>query len=109
MYLTPSDNAKTFTAVARLSSPGTHMALTYLARKDGKVPRGWFLALVGEPVRSAYTVAELTHTVQVSGWTTESNTGIEEWKNRLAPDLDPTERKIGLQWGERIWVGRRQD
>jgi hypothetical protein len=38
---------------------------------------------------------------------TESNTGIEDWKKRLTPTLDLTEKKVGLQWGERIWVGRR--
>lgn len=108
MYLGPGDNARTLTTIARLSAPGSRLALTYMAKKNGKVPRSWLLALLGEPVCSAYTLAELAHTVKASGWTTESDTGIEEWKHRLAPGLDLTEKKVGLQWGERIWVGRRQ-
>lgn len=107
MYLSPSDNARTLATVARLSSSGSRLALTYLAKKDGKVPWSWVLTLLGEPVRSAYTLEELAHTVRGSGWATESNTGIDEWKYRLAPDLDLSEKTVGLQWGERIWVGRR--
>jgi methyltransferase (TIGR00027 family) len=108
MYLSPHDNARMLTTVARLSLPGSRLALTYLAKKNGKIPRSWFLSLLGEPVRSAYTLEELTRTVEVSGWRTESNTGIEDWKRRLAPTLDLTERHVGLQWGERIWVGRNR-
>jgi methyltransferase (TIGR00027 family) len=109
MYLSPSDNAKTLEAVARLSSSGSHLAMTYMAKKNGKLPRSWFLAFLGEPVRSAYTVEELAQAVAASGWVTESNNGIEDWINRLTPALDLTEEKVGLQWGERIWVGRRSD
>jgi methyltransferase (TIGR00027 family) len=107
MYLSPDDNRKTLGSVAQLASPGSHLAITYLAKKDGKVPRSWLLAFLGEPVRSAYTVEEMTEAVAASGWVTESNTGIEDWKTRLTPTLDLTEKKVGLQWGERIWVGRR--
>jgi methyltransferase (TIGR00027 family) len=107
MYLSPSDNVRTLGAVARLSSSGSHLAMTYMAKKNGKVPRSWLLAFLGEPARSAYTVEELAQVVAASGWVTESNTGIEDWMNRLTPTLDLTEKKVGLQWGERIWVGRR--
>ncbi len=49
-----------------------------MAKKDGKVPRSWFLAFLGEPVRSAYTAEELALAVAASGWVAESNTGIKE-------------------------------
>ncbi len=109
MYLSPSDNAKTLVAAARLSCSGSHLAMTYLAKKDGKAPRSWLLAFMGEPVRSAYTVEELAQAVATTGWVTESNTGIEDWINCVTPTLDLTEKKVGFQWGERIWVGRRSD
>jgi methyltransferase (TIGR00027 family) len=109
MYLSPGDNEKMFTAAARLSCSGSHLAMTYMAKKDGKVPRSWLLAFMGEPVRSAYTLEELAQSMAVTGWVTESNTGIKDWINRVMPALDLTEKKVGLQWGERIWVGRRAD
>jgi methyltransferase (TIGR00027 family) len=106
MYLSFEDNEKTLTAIAGLASPGSWLALTYLSKNNGKIPRSWFLTLLGEPVRSAYSVEELAHTVEVSGWESESDTGIEDWKLFLAPTLELTEKDVGLQWGERIWVGR---
>lgn len=86
-------------------SPGNDL----LGKKDGKAPRSWLLAFMGEPVRSAYTVEELAQAVATTGWVTESNTGIEDWINCVTPTLDLTEKKVGFQWGERIWVGRRSD
>jgi methyltransferase (TIGR00027 family) len=109
MYLSPSDNAKTLSAIASLSSSDSCLVITYMAKKNGKVPRSWFLAFLGEPIRSAYIVDELAQAAAIAGWETVSNTGIEDWKNRHTPSLNLTEKKVGLQWSERIWLARRGD
>ena len=31
--------------------------------------------------------------------------GIENWKPKLAPNLNLTARQVGLEWSERIWIG----
>lgn len=105
MYLTPNDNVKTLTSIADIWSPGSGLALTYMVKKDGRVPHSWFLALLGEPILSAYTMDELGQTTHSAGWITESNTGIEDWKAMLTPDLYLTEKAVGMQWNERVWIG----
>lgn len=107
MYLAPSEVQKTLTALGRVSAPGSGLAMTYLARKNGRVPKSLFLVLLGEPVRSAFSLSEITELAATAGWATFSNTGIHDWKPALAPQLELTERQVGLQWNERVWVGRR--
>lgn len=45
-------------------------ALTYMSKDRGRIPRSPFLALLGEPARSAYTPAEITDlgAACVAGW-----------------------------------------
>lgn len=105
MYLTPDDNAKMLADVAQLSSPGSQLAMTYMAKKNGRAPRNWFLSLIGEPLLCAYAVDELRRATDSAGWITESNSGIEDWMAKLAPELTLTEKQVGMQWNERIWVG----
>jgi methyltransferase (TIGR00027 family) len=107
MYLTSAEVARNFEIMASISSTGSRLALTYMARKNGKIPKSWFLALMGEPVRSAFSIEELAQMAEKSGWKTFSNTGIEDWKQSLTPGLALTERAVGMQWNERIWVGTR--
>jgi hypothetical protein len=78
-----------------------------MARKNGDIPKSWFLALIGEPVRSAFSVEEFERMANGAGWKTVSNTGITEWKQKFAPALTLTERSVGMQWNERIWVGTK--
>ena len=64
MYLRPEEVAANLGAFATLSSPGSRIALTYLRRKNGRVPRSLLLAMMGEPLRSAFDPAEMTDLAQ---------------------------------------------
>ena len=76
-----------------------------MSRKNGEIPKNWFLTLIGEPVRSAFSVEEFERMASGAGWKTVSNTGIADWKQKFAPALALTERNVRMQWDERIWVG----
>jgi methyltransferase (TIGR00027 family) len=106
MYLTPEVVGATFRLLGSISAPGSGLALTYMAKKNGRKPSSWFMTLIGEPARSAFEPPELATVARAGGWTTTSDTGIEDWKRELAPGLALSERQVGLQWLERIWVGR---
>ncbi len=106
MYLAPQQVLQNLRAMAALSSPGSGLAFTYMGKKNGKMPRSLLLAVMGEPVRSAFEPEELAALTRQTGWQTTSNTGIEDWLRAYAPTLALTERNVGLQWGERIWEGR---
>jgi methyltransferase (TIGR00027 family) len=106
MYLTQEDVSANLETFASLSAPGSHLALTYLKRDDGRVPRSLILALLGEPVRSAYSPRELTDLAKARGWQQTSDSGIEDWLQEMTPGLNLTRRQVGLQWLESIWIGR---
>jgi methyltransferase (TIGR00027 family) len=105
MYLTPVQVRENLASIGELSSAGSHLALTYMAKKNGKIPTSRFLALLGEPPRSAFFLDELESMAKDIGWSTVSNTGITDWQPELAPNTGLTERKVGMQWNERVWVG----
>jgi hypothetical protein len=83
------------------------LALTYLSKDRGRIPRSIFLALLGEPVRSAYSPIEITELAKACGWTCIADSGIQDWLRDLTPGLRLTRRQAGLQWFERIWVGEK--
>ena len=105
MYLRPDEVLSNLGAFAALSAPGSRIALTYLRRKNGRIPRSLFLALLGEPVRSAFEPAEFTAVAKSHSWRRISDTSIEDWLKQT-PDLKLTRRRIGLQRLESIWVGQ---
>ena len=111
MYLNPDDVQKTLATVASLSAPGSQLALTYMADAKRSFPTRLFLlafgVMTGEPMRSTFGADDCRTLARTSGWETVSNTGIDDWKPKLAPDLVLTRRQVGLQWDERIWVGQR--
>jgi methyltransferase (TIGR00027 family) len=104
MYLRPEEVAANLGAFATLSSPGSRIALTYLRRKNGRVPRSLLLAMMGEPLRSAFDPAEMTDLAQSRSWRLISDTTIKDWLKET-PGLTLRRRRIGLQWLESIWVG----
>jgi methyltransferase (TIGR00027 family) len=104
MYLPPETVASNLGDFAALSSPGSRIALTYLRKKNGRIPRNIVLALLGEPLRSAFDPAELTALAASHGWTRIEDTNLEDWQ-RETPDLKLTPRQIGVQYQESIWVG----
>jgi methyltransferase (TIGR00027 family) len=108
MYLSPEAVSNTLSAIAACSSIGSSIAFTYMAKKNGKPPRSLFLTLIGEPPRSAFTLPEIAETVSSTGWNVIADTGIEDWKRDRAPNLDLTERKVRMQWYERILVAERK-
>jgi len=68
MYLTPEAVSANLGAFAALSAPGSRIALTYLRKKKGRVPRNIVLALLGEPVRSAFAPDEITNLAASHRW-----------------------------------------
>ena len=104
MYLRPEEVSTNLGAFASLSAPGSRIALTYLRKKNGRVPRSLFLALLGEPVRSAFAPGEITDLAKSHAWRLISDTNIEDWLKET-PGLKLTRRQVGLQWLESIWVG----
>lgn len=107
MYLRPEDVSATLEAAARLSPPESHIALTYLRKKNGRTPRSLFLALLGEPVRSAFESAEMTELARSHGWRLASDITVEDWLKE-SPALKLKRRYVGLQWLESIWIGERE-
>ncbi len=104
MYLRPEQVSANLGAVAALSASGSRIALTYLRKKNGRIPRSLFLALLGEPVRSAFARAEIAEMAQSRGWRVISDTNIEDWLQQT-PGVKLTRRQTGLHWLESIWVG----
>lgn len=104
LYLSPAKVSTNLTGFAALSAPGSRLAMTYLTKDRGRTPRNIFLALMGEPIRSAYTPTEMAATVRDAGWSVLSDTGIEDWLRDLTPELRLTRRQVGMQWLERIMV-----
>jgi methyltransferase (TIGR00027 family) len=106
MYLRPEEVSANLGDFAALSAPGSRIALTYLRKKDGRVPRNIVLAILGEPLRSAFAPNELTDLALSHSWRLASDTNIEDWLQET-PGLTLTRRQIGVQWLESIWVGER--
>jgi methyltransferase (TIGR00027 family) len=104
MYLTREDVSSNLATFAALSAPGSRIAMTYLRKENGRIPRSLFLALMGEPVQSAFDPPEMTELTRSQGWTQTSDTTIEDWLT-WTPGLKLTRRQIGLQWLESIWTG----
>jgi methyltransferase (TIGR00027 family) len=107
MYLRPAEVSANLAAFAALSAPGSRLALTYLRQDRGRSPDSLLLALMGEPVRSAYSPTELAEAAKARGWAATADTGIEDWLRNLTPGLRLRKRDVGLQWFERIWVGEK--
>jgi len=105
MYLTEAAVSANLATFAALSAPGSHLALTYLRKIDGRIPRSLLLSLMGEPVRSAYSPHEMTGLAGTHGWQCTSDTTIEDWLPKMAPGLNLTKRQVGFQWLESIWIG----
>lgn len=104
MYLRPDAVDASLAAFAALSAPGSRIALTYLRKRNGRVPRALLLALFGEPLRSAFTSREMTELARSHSWRVESDTTIDDWL-RETPGLKLRRRQVGLQWLESIWIG----
>ena len=113
MYLTAADVQKTLATVGQLSTSSSQLALTYMADTKLSISTRLFLLgfglMTGEPMRSTFNAEGLRALARSCGWDTLSNTGIDDWKPKLAPNLSLTKRQVGLQWNERIWIGRRGD
>jgi hypothetical protein len=62
------------------------------------------LALMGEPVRSAFSPDEITDLAKSHGWRRIQDSNVQDWLKET-PGLKLTRRRIGLQWLESIWVG----
>jgi methyltransferase (TIGR00027 family) len=104
MYLRTQRVSSNLGDFAALSAPGSRIALTYMRRKNGRVPRSLFLAMLGEPARSAFEPAEMTDLALSHSWRLISNSTIEDWLKDTSA-LKLTSRQVGLQWLESIWVG----
>jgi methyltransferase (TIGR00027 family) len=104
MYLGAEEVSANLGAFAALSAPGSRIALTYLPKKDGRLPRSLFLTLLGEPLRSAFAPTEIAELAKQHGWRQISDSNLQDWLKET-PGLTLKRRQIGLQWLESIWVG----
>jgi methyltransferase (TIGR00027 family) len=104
MYLRPEAVSANLGAIAALSAPGSRITLTYLRKKKGRAPRNFVLALIGEPLRSAFSPGEITDLAKSHGWNRIQDSNVQDWLKQT-PGLKLTPRRIGLQWLESIWVG----
>jgi hypothetical protein len=93
--------------MSELSPKGSGLALTYLGKANDRLPHSLFLRFIGEPLRAAFAPSELAARARTAGWETVSDTGLADWQPELAPSISLSERSVGLQWTERIWVGRK--
>ena len=107
MYLRPQGVSANLAAFSTLSAPGSRIALTYLRKNRGRIPRSIFLSLLGEPVRSAYAPAEIAALARDRSWRKVSDTNIEDWLHET-PGLTLKRWQIGLQWLESIWIGENE-
>ncbi|MGA3073993.1 MAG: class I SAM-dependent methyltransferase [Bryobacteraceae bacterium] len=107
LYLRPEAVAANLEAIAALAAPASRLALTYLSKDRARIPRSLFLTLLGEPIRSAYSPAEIADLGKAYGWASTADSGIEDWLRDLTPGLRLTRRQAGLQWFERIWVAEK--
>jgi methyltransferase (TIGR00027 family) len=105
MYLEPEAVSANLAAFAELSAPGSRIALSYLRKKSGRVPRNFVLALLGEPLRSAFAPEEMAQLAQSRGWRLIQDSNITDWLKET-PDIKITPRQIGVQWLESIFVGQ---
>lgn len=107
MYLTRDAVLGTLDAVARLSAPGSRLCLTYVPEHYGPTwarPLGGALArLVGEPLRSTWTAAELADQLATRGLAVETDTGPAE----LALKYWPPARQHDLPEWERTLIAHR--
>jgi methyltransferase (TIGR00027 family) len=103
-YLRPEEEVGHLSSFAALSTPGSRIALTYLRTQNGRPPRSLFLAMLGEPLRSAFEPAEITELARSHSWRLITDTTVEDWL-KDTPGLRLRRRRIGLQWLESIWVG----
>lgn len=108
MYLHPEEVAATLASIAELSAPESRIAFTYMGKKNRRVPGSLFLRLIGEPIRSGFAEDEIARLALESGWDLTADTGIENWKHELSPNLELTERCVGMQWYERIGIAVRK-
>lgn len=104
MYLARDVVSANLGEFAALSAPGSRIALTYLRKKHGRVPRSLFLSLLGEPMRSAFDPLEITALAQSRDWSKIQDSNIEDWLKET-PGLELTRGQTGLHWLESIWVG----
>lgn len=104
MYLSPQAVSDNLGAVAASSASGSRIAITYLRKKNGRVPRNIVLAILGEPLRSAFSPDEMTDLAKSHGWRRIQDSNVQDWLKET-PGLTLKRRQIGLQWLESIWVG----
>eukprot|EP01040_Poterioochromonas_malhamensis_P004810 gene4810-5163_t len=106
MYLEEGDVRKTMKMISELSEGGGGLALTYLNTKTGQVPYAWWVAILGEPFRSAFLPEKIDElSAESGGWVTESNTGVTDWNANLTPGYQLPFSFFGRGLFERIWVG----
>lgn len=83
MYLTHEAMRATLADVARRSAAGSTLVVNYhTTMRRGLV--GWVLRLMGEPVRSEWSPAEMAADLRAAGFQVTGDTGVAEWAERFA-------------------------
>lgn len=105
-YLVREAIAATMQAAARRSASGSTLALTYMTKVDDRALAAKVLASIGEPMRSGFSPEGLASFAARLGWQTASDSGLDEWRRRMTPQMKLSRLTVGPQWYERVWVGR---
>lgn len=83
MYLTPDAMRATLADVSSRSAPGSTLVINYhTSMRRGLF--GLYLRLIGEPVRSAWSPAQMAGELAHGGFEVSEDTGVTEWAQRYA-------------------------
>ena len=104
MYLTPDQIRQTMQCIAARSAKGSKLALSYLPHGLGF--GSYVLERIGEPVLTVTPPGEFGKLAEGTGWTTESDTGIDDWRQSLMGGKRLWFQRLhSKRMYERIWLG----
>ena len=103
-YLTPDQIRQTMQCIAARSAKGSKLALSYLPHGLGF--GSYVLERIGEPVLTVTPPGEFGKLAEGTGWTTESDTGIDDWRQSLMGGKRLWFQRLhSKRMYERIWLG----
>ena len=109
-YLTPQAIEQTLEVVAALSSPGSTLAMTYVAREETLLLRalmvltGFGLAAIGEPLTGVVETPWLVDALESHGFSLRDNSAIFSWAAAASRETMNTPLRM-----ERLTVSTRND
>jgi len=81
-YLERETIRSTLQTIGARSAPTSRLAATYVSPRPGR-PKPVFMRLLGEPLRTFLTSAEIAEDVRAAGLEIGSDTGVSDWARRF--------------------------